>query len=508
MRHHFSLVGFAGTLASLTAAAAGSVIHVPADQPTLKAAIAAAVSGDQIVVADGTFTGPDNRGLDFAGKNLSLRSANGFGLCTIDCELVDRAFVFQSGESESAIVEGFTIKNGKPVSGNGGAILINGVAIATRPTIRDCVFNSNTAPNGGAIAISGLSDPDIFDCTFIANAAIPGGVNGAGGAISLNGVSTAAAIIGCTFDSNASAAGGGLHAQGSSKPTVDHCTFVKNTSTGNGGGMTLGGGSMSFVSNCALYGNTSSGTGGGGIVCSGSTSSSTIVNCLFSGNAAMSVGLGGGVLISSGSTKLLNCTMAGNSAGAINLGGALAKLNGATCIVHNCILWANTGQQIQSPGAPNIVVEHSIVQGGFAGVGNLATDPLLIDVNGADDMVGTPDDNLHVLGLSPAIDSGSNSVWTVALTTDIAGLARFYDDPAVIDAGEGAAPIIDRGAYESQPDAPACDLADLDCDGDVDGADLAIVLGAWGSDDDLADLDGDGVVAGADLAVLLGAWTG
>lgn len=48
--------------------------------------------------------------------------------------------------------------------------------------------------------------------------------------------------------------------------------------------------------------------------------------------------------------------------------------------------------------------------------------------------------------------------------------------------------------------------ADLDGDGVVGPADLALLLGAWGSSGPLADLDGDGSVGPADLALLLGAW--
>lgn len=252
----------------------------------------------------------------------------------------------------------------------------------------------------------------------------------------------------------------------------------------------------------------SAGTGGGALHMSASGSTSTVVNCVFSGNKASVAGLGGAVLITTGSTQLLNCTMAGNAAGAINLGGALAKLNSASCTVNNCILWGNVGNQIQSPGDPVIVVQHSIVQGGFGGVGNLATDPLLVDVDGPDNVVGTLDDDLRVLGASPAIDSGSNAAWNVRLTVDYAGLPRFYDEPATPDSGEGTAPIIDRGAYETQPNVPGCIVGDLDCDDDVDAADLALLLGAWGAANRTADFDGDGVVAASDLALLLGAWTG
>jgi len=49
--------------------------------------------------------------------------------------------------------------------------------------------------------------------------------------------------------------------------------------------------------------------------------------------------------------------------------------------------------------------------------------------------------------------------------------------------------------------------ADLNGDGLVDGADLGILLSAWGACDEcLADLNGDGVVDGADLGILLTFW--
>jgi hypothetical protein len=47
---------------------------------------------------------------------------------------------------------------------------------------------------------------------------------------------------------------------------------------------------------------------------------------------------------------------------------------------------------------------------------------------------------------------------------------------------------------------------DLNGDGIVDGADLGILLGAWGTSGP-GDLNGDGVVDGADLGILLGAWS-
>jgi len=48
--------------------------------------------------------------------------------------------------------------------------------------------------------------------------------------------------------------------------------------------------------------------------------------------------------------------------------------------------------------------------------------------------------------------------------------------------------------------------SDLNNDGVVNGADLAILLGQWGTSSS-ADLNGDGVVNGGDLAILLGNWS-
>lgn len=49
-------------------------------------------------------------------------------------------------------------------------------------------------------------------------------------------------------------------------------------------------------------------------------------------------------------------------------------------------------------------------------------------------------------------------------------------------------------------------IGDLNLDGIVDGADLTILLAAWGTDDALADLNDDGIVDGIDLTIILGNW--
>jgi enterochelin esterase-like enzyme len=60
--------------------------------------------------------------------------------------------------------------------------------------------------------------------------------------------------------------------------------------------------------------------------------------------------------------------------------------------------------------------------------------------------------------------------------------------------------------YNSALAIPCRQPADLDCDGTVDGADLASLLAAWGPGHGVADLNGNGVVDGQDLGSLIAAW--
>ena len=61
--------------------------------------------------------------------------------------------------------------------------------------------------------------------------------------------------------------------------------------------------------------------------------------------------------------------------------------------------------------------------------------------------------------------------------------------------------------------APPCDEGgpcqcegDFNGDGVVNGADLTLLLNAWGTSNDGLDLDGDGLIGGADLTILLSNW--
>jgi hypothetical protein len=80
------------------------------------------------------------------------------------------------------------------------------------------------------------------------------------------------------------------------------------------------------------------------------------------------------------------------------------------------------------------------------------------------------------------------------------------DGDGTIEANEFV--VVELCAIRADADADGCCTADLDGSGAVDAADLAALLGAWGSADTAADLDGSGAVDASDLAALLGAWGG
>jgi hypothetical protein len=130
-------------------ATASTTLNVPGSYANIQAAINASVNGDTVMVAPGTYTGSGNRNLDFNGKKITVRSANGPADCNIDCQGLGRGFSFDSYEDANSVVKGFTIRNGTAnnADGYGGAIELS----FSSPTIADCVFLNNTASIGGGI---------------------------------------------------------------------------------------------------------------------------------------------------------------------------------------------------------------------------------------------------------------------------------------------------------------------------------------------------------------------
>ena len=92
----------------------------------------------------------------------------------------------------------------------------------------------------------------------------------------------------------------------------------------------------------------------------------------------------------------------------------------------NCVLWNNGTEEI-SVSSGSLSVTNSLVKGGFAGAGNIDVDPLFADADGADNIVGTIDDDLRLLMGSPCTDAGDDAAVPVGVTTDLDGNPRFVD---------------------------------------------------------------------------------
>lgn len=108
------------------------VHHVPGDFPTIQAAINAALSGDTILVAPGSYPGS----IDFLGKEICLKSVAGpQSTFILPASMTLPTVHFAGGESEAAIFDGFTIRLGST-----SMVAIENNA---KPVIRNNIFRES-----------------------------------------------------------------------------------------------------------------------------------------------------------------------------------------------------------------------------------------------------------------------------------------------------------------------------------------------------------------------------
>lgn len=224
---------------------------------------------------------------------------------------------------------------------------------------------------------------------------------------------------------------------------ITNCKIIDNISISDGAVRLQGG--IVTLSRCLLVGNQ------GRFAASFALrlGSHRVENCVISGNVATQNG--GGASISGNAHEVVNCTFSANmSPGPII---AVSDSGGSTML--NCIITgSNPGgtmsQTFASFAGPVLIPNHCIIENletgsVFDNGTNIDVDPMFVDADGADDVVGTGDDDVRLMNGSPAIDAGGATVTLPIL--DFEGDLRTFGSAADIGADE-VPPLAPAGTNE------------------------------------------------------------
>ncbi len=456
----------------------GYVIYVTPDSgnyPTIKAGIEAVYDGDTLLLADGIYTGYDNKNVSVEGKDITITSENGNDNCIIDCEGIGCAFILGNNDSLT-VIKGIKIINGYK-SDNGGAI--NAVYNSAR--IEDCIFeNCITEQCGGAIIGDYSSDLIIRNCEFINNSTVT-----KGGAIYCIAIDNFI-IEDCIFENCSAGFGSGVSVESDSIAVIKSCTFSYGTVDNDGGAIysknnyslsiidceisnhtgrnagaiysnadsslvlekvvitdnqvsNYGGAiylleSNANITNCIIQSNSAT-QWGGAVYCN--VSNPVLVNCLITDNSTTgTTALGGAFYCENADLmNITNCTISNNSAQM--LGGGMFLLNTIPNIA-NSIFWNDSPSEFYSD-LDTISITYSDIQDGWTGEGNIDEDPMFVNPDSMD---------YHLHSSSPCIDTGNSD--TTGLYLPISDLDR---NQRIWDGDGDEIAIIDMGCYEY--DAPS-----------------------------------------------------
>jgi parallel beta-helix repeat protein len=418
---------------------------------TVGAGLTAAVSGDQVWVAAGTYneriTLTDGVALygGFAGTETDLSQQNFTNNQTIlDGQAGGSVVTSPAGATATTRIDGFTIRNGTGTyfSGTryGGGIYCR----HSSPTISNNTISQNSVEYDGGGIYCCDSSPTINNNTISENRAYYGGGiycdEGASPIIGNNKISGNIAIR---------SGGGGIYCDYSS-PTISNNTIDGNSTNYDGGGIYCFD-SFPIITNNIISGNSAE--HGGGIYCY-YHSSPTISNNTIVGNNA---GYGGGGIYSCMSSS----PIISNNVIAFNQGGIYG---GASVLRNNCVFnppYKNYSDLSVTPTD----IQH---------------DPLFVDLAGGD---------FHLTYGSPCINAG-NDADVQAGWVDMDGQARIIGSHVDIGADEGVPPV----------------PGDANLDRRVNVGDLGILAAHYGIEFDatwaMGDFNGDEDVDIGDLGIL------
>lgn len=369
-----------------------TIIHVPADEPTIQSGINAAGDGDTILIADGIYKGFGNYNITWnaAYKHLVIMSVNGPTNCIIDCQGNGRGFILNWEHNSNDVINGLTITNG---------------------------WANTYLVGGGAILIKSAS-PQIINCILVDNSA---------------------------GDDYNLADGGAIDCIKKSSPIIKGNIIRNNSATHTGGGIHFADSSSGVIENNIIDNNKSGGCYGGGGIALVGLSNPLIINNLIINNSSWYYsegGYGGGIITMNSDPMIINNTIANNTTlngSKLGEGGGIRVRGKPYPIIKNCILWNNLARDtlenidFQYP-SESLDISYCNIEGGLYYINapeastNFNSLPFFIDPG---------NDNYQLQNTSSCINKGDPDTSGLSLPShDLSG------NPRIVDGR------IDVGAYE------------------------------------------------------------
>ena len=249
----FVLLGMGGM-----SALSGATLHVGVSRiyKTIGEAVAAATSGDRIVVDIGVYF----ETIDYLDKELWITSTDPNDPDVVSQTIIDglhqrRCVRVAGGQTTASRLSGLTLLRGMAAAadenGNGGGILCvqDSEGNPSSLEIRRCIIRQGRADNDGGGLFCDNSSPLLVDCEFHDNTAGAngGGIANAGGSPALSNV--------LLTGSQAQTGGGLWTGFSSAAPVLNLCTVTGNTAIGDGGGIAVVFDSAPSISNTIVYAN-------------------------------------------------------------------------------------------------------------------------------------------------------------------------------------------------------------------------------------------------------------
>ena len=386
------------------------IIYVPDDYSTIQGGINASNHGDSIFVDPGFY--PES--IDFNGKAIVVSSryiiendSLLIGLTIIDAQENESVVTFDSEETNSSILQGFTIQNGtgndEDPDENGSYYTYGGGVYceSSDPVIRDCIIKDNLANEGGGGGIFCYNaSPVFYGCTIFGNETDDVG----GGLYARSGSSPE--FYSCTFYDNTAEFGGGCYLRHESTPIMDNVTFRENSANNSGGGISLKDDANLQADHLFIINNIAEGLGGGFYV---NNANPELSFSLIADNLSSS---GAGAYIRSTSVvNFTNVTIANNVAGLY--GNGIYMRDEVQVDLLNTVLWNNGSIQVyfRSEGTEvELTIDYSLVENGEEGIdsndngdviwgtGNLDEEPYFCNSSAG---------NYYIRENSPCVDGGA-----------------------------------------------------------------------------------------------------